>query len=94
MKHIPQRSCIVCRESKDKSELLRVVRRPDGSVVIDSTGREPGRGAYVCRSGDCMQTAIKKRALNRAFKQQLDQSVYDSLAEELKDADKKDSDGK
>lgn len=94
MKHIPQRSCIVCRESKDKSELLRVVRRVDGSVVIDRTGREAGRGAYICRSGDCMQTAIKKRALNRAFKQQLDQSVYDSLECELVGADKTGGDGK
>ena len=93
MKHIPMRSCIVCRESKDKSELLRVVRRADGSVVIDKTGREAGRGAYVCRSGDCMQTAIKKRALNRAFKQQLDQSVYDKLEDEMKEIEKKESDG-
>ena len=94
MKHIPQRSCIVCRESKDKSELLRIVRRPDGSVVIDQTGHEAGRGAYVCRSGDCMQAAIKKRALNRAFKQQLDQSVYDGLAEAISGAGQKDSNGK
>lgn len=79
MKHIPMRSCIVCRQSKDKSELLRVVRRPDGSVAIDMSGKEPGRGAYVCRNGDCMATAIKKRSLNRVFKQSLSQSVYDRL---------------
>lgn len=80
MKHIPLRSCIVCRSSKDKSELLRVVRRPDGEVVIDTTGKESGRGAYVCRCGDCFFTAIKKRALDRAFKQKLPQAVYDGLA--------------
>lgn len=91
MKHIPMRSCIVCRESKDKSELLRVVRRPDGTVVIDRTGREPGRGAYVCRHGDCMDTAVKKRAFNRAFKEQLPQSVYDSLTAATSDLE---SDGK
>ncbi|MDE6201049.1 MAG: YlxR family protein [Clostridiales bacterium] len=85
MKHIPQRSCIVCRESKDKSELLRVVKRPDGSVVIDRTGKESGRGAYVCRTGDCMAAAIKKRLLNRAFKQQLDNTVYDALAAAMED---------
>lgn len=88
MKHIPMRSCIVCRESKDKSELLRVVKRPDGSVVIDRSGKEPGRGAYVCRNGDCMATAIKKRVFNRAFSRQLDQSVYDSLAAAMTDLDK------
>ena len=80
MKHIPQRSCIVCRECKDKSELLRVVKRPDGTVVIDSNGKEAGRGAYVCKHGDCMTTAVKRRLFNRAFKQQLDNSVYEALA--------------
>lgn len=85
MKHIPIRSCIVCRESKDKSELLRVVKRPDGTVVIDSTGKESGRGAYVCKTGDCMATAIKKRVFNRAFKQQLDNSIYDNLAAAMED---------
>lgn len=80
MKHIPLRSCIVCRECKDKSELLRVVKRPDGAVVIDRNGKEAGRGAYVCKHGDCMATAIKKRVFNRAFKQQLDNSVYEALA--------------
>lgn len=80
MKHIPQRSCIVCRESKDKSELLRVVKCPDGSIAIDATGKQAGRGAYVCKSGDCMQVAIKKRAFNRAFKQQIEQAVYDNLS--------------
>ena len=85
MKHIPLRSCIVCRKSKEKSELLRVVRRPDGEVVIDATGKEAGRGAYVCRSGDCFVTAIKKRALDRAFKQKLSQNIYDGLAAAIED---------
>ena len=80
MKHIPLRSCIVCRGSKEKSELLRVVRRPDGEVVIDKTGKEAGRGAYICRCGDCFATAVKKRALDRAFKQKLPQGIYDGLA--------------
>lgn len=91
MKHIPMRSCIVCKESKDRSELLRVVRRPDGTVAIDRTGREPGRGAYVCRNGDCMAVAVKKRAFNRAFKEPLPQSVYDSLTGVISDLE---NDGK
>lgn len=82
MKHIPMRSCIVCRESKDKSELLRVVRRPDGSIVIDQTGQS-GRGAYVCKHGDCMATAVKKHLFNRAFAQNIPQSVYDGLSAEI-----------
>lgn len=83
MKHIPQRSCIVCRAQKDKSELVRVVRRPDGTVVTDKLGKESGRGAYVCASGDCMAQAIKKHAFDRAFKTKLAQSEYDRLEAEL-----------
>lgn len=79
MKHIPMRSCIVCRRQKDKSELLRVVRKSDGSVEIDPTGKAAGRGAYVCKSGDCMHTAVQKRALDRAYKQQLSGEVYEEL---------------
>lgn len=79
MKHVPIRSCIVCRQQRDKAELLRIVRKPDGEIVLDGTGRESGRGAYVCRSGECMYNAIKKRALNRVYKQQLDNSVYERL---------------
>ena len=85
MKHIPLRSCIVCGQSKDKSELLRVVKRPDGNVVIDKTGKEAGRGAYVCKNGDCFVSAIKKRALDRAFKQKLPKDVYDALAAAIED---------
>lgn len=81
MKHIPVRTCIVCRESKDKSDLLRIVRKPDGDIVVDETGRTPGRGAYVCKAGDCMRTAIVKHIFNRAYKQQIPQSVYDVLGE-------------
>ena len=79
MKHVPLRTCIVCRKARDKSELVRVVRTPSGEVVLDETGKAAGRGAYVCKDGECMQTALKKRTFNRAFKTQLDKSVYDGL---------------
>ena len=79
MKHVPTRTCIVCRESKQKSELIRTVKKADGSAVLDVTGREPGRGCYVCKSGDCMEQAIKKRLFNRAYKESLPQSFYDGL---------------
>lgn len=82
MKHVPSRSCIVCREQKDKSQLVRIVRSSDGEVTVDTTGKAPGRGAYVCASGDCIKTAINKRLFNRAFKQQLSMDVYDGLRAE------------
>lgn len=79
MKHIPMRSCIVCKETKDKSALLRIVRRADGEVVLDVTGRENGRGAYVCDDPDCVFGMKKRRALSRAFKQNYPQEVYDAI---------------
>lgn len=82
MKHVPLRSCVVCRRQKEKSELLRIVRTSDGSVVFDPSGKQAGRGAYVCRSDECVQCAIKKRALNRVYKQQLPDTVYDKLESE------------
>lgn len=88
MKHIPLRSCIVCRECKDKFGLLRVVKRPDGGIAVDRTGRDAGRGAYVCKSGECIRTAAKKRLFNRAFKQEISQSVYDALVAEFENIQK------
>lgn len=85
MKHIPIRSCIVCRERKDKSELVRIVLHADGSVVIDKTGREPGRGAYICKSRECLETLVKKQALSRAFKTALPRSVYEELQARLEE---------
>src|SRR5579863_10627563 len=68
-KHVPLRTCISCRENKPKRELLRVVRTPDGHVVIDATGKKSGRGAYLCARLSCWETAIKKKRLEQEFKQ-------------------------
>jgi hypothetical protein len=67
-KHIPQRSCIACRSVRDKRDLLRVVRTPEGSVLVDPTGKRTGRGAYVCRAWDCFRTAVKRKSFERALK--------------------------
>lgn len=67
-KHRPSRTCVACRQEAGKAELIRVVRRPDGSVGLDRTGREPGRGAYVHASPECLDVARKRRLLDRALK--------------------------
>lgn len=82
MKHVPLRSCIVCRQQKDKSELLRIVRSSDGEISLDTTGRAAGRGAYVCNCDECVTGAVKKRVFNRVFKEQVDGSVYERLLED------------
>jgi len=66
-KHVPLRTCISCRETKPKRELLRVVRTPDGHVVIDATGKKSGRGAYICARLSCWETAVKKKRLEQEF---------------------------
>lgn len=80
-KKIPMRMCVACRQMKPKKELLRVVRTPEGAVEIDHTGRKNGRGAYLCGTLDCLNKAVKTRALERALQQKIDDAVLESLKE-------------
>lgn len=67
-KHVPQRTCVVCRTVRPKRELVRIVRTPDGAVMVDETGKRSGRGAYLCRQRDCWETAVARRQLEQALK--------------------------
>ncbi len=78
-KKIPMRMCVGCREMKPKRELVRVVCNKEGEVFVDPTGKANGRGAYVCRSGDCLKKAVKTRALERAFSMKIGEDVFESL---------------
>ncbi|HWR07313.1 MAG TPA: YlxR family protein [Sporomusa sp.] len=71
--------CVGCQEMKSKKELLRVVRSPEGEVVLDPTGKKAGRGAYMCRSEQCLTKAFKEKRLERALKQQIAEDVYNAL---------------
>jgi predicted RNA-binding protein YlxR (DUF448 family) len=64
---VPTRTCVACRTSRPKRELIRIVRTPDGRIVVDETGRLAGRGAYVCRTAGCLTIANTKGALSRAL---------------------------
>ncbi|MCI8541103.1 MAG: YlxR family protein [Erysipelotrichaceae bacterium] len=81
MKKIPMRRCVATGESLPKKEMIRIVRTPQGSVVIDESGRQNGRGAYMKRSLDALQTAIKRKALARALECEIPQEIYDELAQ-------------
>ena len=87
-KKIPMRMCTVCREMKPKVELIRVVKTTDGEIKLDFTGKLNGRGAYICRNGDCLKKAEKSNALSRAFEMAVPKEIYTSLEEELKNLDK------
>ena len=93
-KKIPLRKCSGCGEMKPKKELIRVVKAPevkdeDGNVVsqgeisLDLKGKKPGRGAYVCRSTECLRLARKARRFERAFSCKIPDSVYDCMEKEL-----------
>jgi len=79
----PQRACIGCGEMKDKKQLIRVLKTPEGEFLIDTTGKKNGRGAYLCRSMDCFEKAAKTKGLDRSFKMSIPAEVYDRLREEL-----------
>jgi uncharacterized protein len=74
---------VACRTVRAKRDLLRVVRTPDGRVVADETGRLAGRGAYTCRSTDCLDRAITKGALSRALKTPLPETLRATLTESI-----------
>ncbi len=78
-KKIPMRMCVSCREMQPKKELVRVVRTPEGAVVLDTTGRANGRGAYLCKKSACLEKAIKSRALERALETKIEPETYETL---------------
>lgn len=87
-KKIPMRMCIACREVKDKREMLRIVRTPDGEIKIDKTGKAAGRGAYICGEESCIKKLKKQKILSRVFECAVDDAVYDGIEREFDD-DKK-----
>ena len=82
-KKIPMRMCLGCNEMKPKKELIRVVKSPEGDISLDFRGKAPGRGAYICRSSDCLTKARKARRLEKSFSCKIEESVYEVMLNEL-----------
>jgi len=80
---LPIRRCAGCGEHFPKNELIRVVRSPEGELSIDLRGKTPGRGAYLCRSSECLKRAVKSRALERALSVPVPEDVWARLTAEL-----------
>ena len=70
-RHVPQRTCVACRQTNAKRQLVRIVRAPDGSVTIDASGKRSGRGAYLCDQLECWHAGLKRGVLPRALKIEL-----------------------
>lgn len=79
MRKIPMRKCVVSQERFPKKELIRIVRTPEGDVVIDETGKRNGHGAYIQRSLETVAKARKNKALDRALETTVDEEVYAAL---------------
>ena len=77
------RKCVGCNEMKPKTELVRVLRTVEDAVMIDSTLRANGRGAYLCKNEACLNRAMKTKALERSLKMPIPTEVFESLREEL-----------
>ena len=84
-KKIPQRQCMGCRERKEKRELIRVVRSPEGGVSLDFRGKAPGRGAYICPDMACLKKAIRSKALERSLETQIPEEIYARLEQEMEE---------
>jgi predicted RNA-binding protein YlxR (DUF448 family) len=80
-RHIPQRTCVACRRTTAKRELVRIVRTPEGTVEVDPTGKTSGRGAYLCKGRQCWQLALKKDRLDYALKAKLTPQEKQALLE-------------
>ena len=88
MKKIPLRQCIGCGEMKSKKEMLRVIKTPEDAIMLDATGRKNGRGAYICKSPECLNKAIKNKGLERSLKVSIPREVYEQLTKEMESIDR------
>ena len=82
-KKIPMRKCVGCGEMKEKKEMIRVIKTPEDEIVLDTTGRANGRGAYICSSKECLLKAVKNKGLERSLKAQIPADVLELMEKEL-----------
>ena len=83
VKKIPLRKCLGCSEGKPKRELIRIVKNKEGDIFVDLTGKANGRGAYICKSCECLEKAIKSKRLNKALEADIPDKIYDDLLKEI-----------
>lgn len=83
VKKIPLRMCTGCMEMKPKKELIRIVKNNEGEVSVDTTGKKPGRGAYICKSKSCLEKSFKAKRLARNLDISISEEIYEKLKEEI-----------
>ena len=80
VKRVRPRTCVGCGVESPKKGLVRIVRKADGGLAIDQTGRAPGRGAYLCANLECLKEARRRKALSRCLKVEVPASFYEEIA--------------
>lgn len=88
-KRVPLRKCTGCQEMKSKKEMMRILRTSEGDIILDTTGRKNGRGAYVCCSMECFEKAVKNRGLEKSLKCKVPEETYESLKKEIESIEKR-----
>lgn len=79
----PIRTCLGCGEPKEKRSLVRIVRTPEGKILVDPTGKKSGRGAYICPNKECLEKARKKRCLERSLECEIPAEIYERLSHDI-----------
>ena len=75
----PVRMCIGCGAKKEKHELLKITKNKENTIKIDKTGKNEGRGAYICYNTDCLDKCIKTKQLERSLRTKIENKIYDEL---------------
>ena len=86
-KKVPMRQCVGCGEMKSKKEMMRILKTAEGHIVLDVTGKKNGRGAYLCKSDECLKKARKTKGIERSFKMSIPAEVYDNLEKEFAESE-------
>lgn len=87
-KKIPVRKCVGCGEMREKREMIRVLKTEENEIILDTTGRKNGRGAYICPNSSCLEKAEKSKGLERSLKTAIPKEIYQQLSEEMKTIEK------
>ena len=86
-KKVPMRQCVGCSEMKSKKEMMRILKTAEGDIVLDVTGKKNGRGAYLCKTEECLKKARKTKGIERSFKMSIPAEVYDNLEKEFAESE-------
>lgn len=85
-KKVPMRQCVGCAQMREKRDMMRVIKTPEDTIELDMTGRKNGRGAYLCKSKECLEAALKKRGIEKSLHVSIPDTVVKSLQEAYENA--------